>query len=91
MLGARKLKTKDEVECLRMIASIIESIFAKYHEIIKPGITEMQLRGLATKMAYEAGADWASAPDIPADVSDDWSSDVNFRSLTLCINSSETP
>jgi len=64
MLGARKFKTKDEVECLRMIASIIESIFAKYHEIIKPGVTEMQLRGLATKMAYESGADWASAPDI---------------------------
>lgn len=64
MMEARRIKTKDEVECLRMIAGIIESIFAKYKEVIKPGATEMQLRGIATYMAYMAGADWASGPDI---------------------------
>lgn len=64
ILAARKIKTKDEIECLRMIASIIESIFAKFKEVIKPGVTEMQLRGLATSTAYAAGADWAGAPNI---------------------------
>jgi Xaa-Pro aminopeptidase len=64
MIEARRIKTKDEVECLRMIASIVESIFAKFKEIIKPGVTETQLRAIATYTAYMAGADWASAPDI---------------------------
>lgn len=64
MLDARRTKTRDEVECLRMAASICESIFAKFKETIKPGITEMQLRAIATYTAYMAGADWASAPDI---------------------------
>lgn len=64
MAEARKIKTRDEVECLRMAASIAESIFAKFKEVIKPGVTEAQLRAIATYTAYMAGADWASAPDI---------------------------
>lgn len=64
MMEARKIKTKDEVECLRMAASIAESIFSEFKKIIKPGVTEMQLRAIATYTAYMAGADWASAPDI---------------------------
>jgi len=64
MVDARRIKTKDEVECLRMSASIVESIFAKFRQIIKPGITENELRGIATYNAYMAGSDWASAPDI---------------------------
>jgi len=61
---ARKIKTKDEVECLRMAASICEAIFSEFKKIIKPGVTEVQLRAIATYTAYMAGADWASAPDI---------------------------
>ena len=64
MVEARKIKTKGEVECLRMSASIVESIFAKFRETIKPGVTENQLRAIATYTAYMAGSDWASAPDI---------------------------
>lgn len=64
MAEARKIKTRDEVECLRMAASIAEAIFAKFKEAIKPGVTEVQLRAIATYTAYMAGADWASAPDI---------------------------
>jgi Xaa-Pro aminopeptidase len=64
MLEARRQKTKDEVECLRMIASIVESILWRFKRTIRPGVTEAQLRGIATHMAYLEGADWASAPDI---------------------------
>lgn len=64
MLEARRIKTKEEVECLRMAASICESIFAKFKETIRPGATEMMLRAIATYTAYMAGSDWASAPDI---------------------------
>lgn len=64
MAEARRIKTQDEIECLKMAASIAESIFAEFKRAIKPGVTEMQLRALATYTAYMAGADWASAPDI---------------------------
>jgi Xaa-Pro aminopeptidase len=64
MVEARKIKTKDEVECLRMAASIAEAIFSEFKKVIRPGVTEMQLRAIATYTAYMAGADWASAPDI---------------------------
>ena len=64
MIEARTIKTRDEVECLRMAASIVESIFAKFEEAITPGATEVQLRAIGTYTAYMAGADWASAPDI---------------------------
>ena len=64
LMEARKIKTIDEVECLRMAASIAESIFSEFKRAIKPGATEMQLRAIATHTAYMNGADWASAPDI---------------------------
>ena len=64
LADARKIKTKDEVECLRIAAGIAEAIFARFKEAIKPGVTEAELRAIATYTAYMAGADWASAPDI---------------------------
>ncbi|MFB6354018.1 MAG: M24 family metallopeptidase [Halobacteriales archaeon] len=64
MTEARTIKTEDEINCLRMTASVVESIIAKFVDTIEPGVTELDLRGLATKTAYEHGADWGSAPNI---------------------------
>jgi len=63
--GARKIKTRDEVECLRMTASIAEAIFSKIiKEAIKPRTTEIELRAIITYTAYMAGVNRASAPGI---------------------------
>lgn len=64
MKQARLLKTQDEVECLRAIASIIESIFSKFRTTIGSGVTESYLRGLTSQVAYAEGSDWCPGVNI---------------------------
>lgn len=64
MLDARRTKTKDEVECLRMIAMIAEAAFANIKKAIKPGITEFQIRGIASETAYSLGAELVLGPEV---------------------------
>jgi Xaa-Pro aminopeptidase len=64
MNKARLTKTKEEVECLRMIASIIESIFSKFKAAVHAGVTETYLRGLTSQVAYAEGADWCPGVNI---------------------------
>ncbi len=45
LMKARTTKTRDEVECLRMAASIVEAGWYKVKTIIRPGTTELELRG----------------------------------------------
>jgi Xaa-Pro aminopeptidase len=46
LIEARTIKTRDEIECLRMAASIVEGAWAKCKENLKPGITELELRAI---------------------------------------------
>lgn len=46
LLEARTIKTKDEIECLRMAASIVEAAWAKCKEALKPGISELEFRAI---------------------------------------------
>ncbi|MFB6254373.1 MAG: M24 family metallopeptidase [Halobacteriaceae archaeon] len=53
---ARKIKTQDEIECLRMVAAICEAGFQAIVDNAKPGKSESELWGEATKELWRHGA-----------------------------------
>jgi Xaa-Pro aminopeptidase len=56
MLDARKTKTRDEVECLRQVASICEAGFQAITESAKPGARESEVWGDAVGELWRHGA-----------------------------------
>ncbi|WP_309493279.1 Xaa-Pro peptidase family protein [Candidatus Hecatella orcuttiae] len=57
MLDARIIKTKDELNCLKIAAAICEAILEEVRRALKPGITELHLTALGYKVGYEMGMD----------------------------------
>ena len=57
MIEARKIKTSDEINCLRIAASISDAIMHEVKQAIKPGITELDLVGLGYQVGYGMGMD----------------------------------
>jgi len=61
LMKARTIKTRDEIECLRMAASIVEAGWSKVKEAIKPGVTEMELKGIFVgEIARLGGEDYGT-------------------------------
>jgi len=58
MLEARKIKCEEEVQCLRMAASIAEACFSEVKKYIKPGTKENELCAIAHWKALSLGAEW---------------------------------
>ena len=56
MEDARKIKTRDEIECLRTVAAICEAGFARIVEEARPGTRESELWGSAVKELWRHGA-----------------------------------
>src|SRR5699024_5799352 len=56
MHDARKIKTRDEVECLRMVAAICEAGFQKITESARPGKRETEVWGDAVRELTRHGA-----------------------------------
>lgn len=56
MLDARKVKTRDEIECLRMTAAICEAGFQAITESAKPGKCESEVWGDAVRELWRHGA-----------------------------------
>ena len=56
MLDARKVKTRDEVECLRQVAAICEAGLQKITETAKPGMRESEVWGDAVGELWRHGA-----------------------------------
>lgn len=57
MFEARKIKNRDEIECVRMACSNAEAALADIMNDIKPGVTECELVGTGMKTLYSLGAD----------------------------------
>jgi Xaa-Pro dipeptidase len=55
MLEARKIKTQDEIELMRITCADAEPVFAAIKDAIRPGIRECDIVGLAMKLLYEMG------------------------------------
>jgi len=56
MHDARKTKTRDEIECLRMVAAICEAGFQRIKESAGPGKRESEVWGEATRELWRHGA-----------------------------------
>ncbi|WP_306057527.1 M24 family metallopeptidase [Natronococcus wangiae] len=56
MEDARKVKTRDEVECLRQVAAICEAGFQTIKDAAKPGMRETELWGNAVRELWRHGA-----------------------------------
>jgi Xaa-Pro aminopeptidase len=54
---ARMIKTKDEIELMRITCGNSESAFAAIADAIRPGIRECDLVGIGIKALYQEGAD----------------------------------
>ncbi len=56
MEDARKVKTEDEIECLRMVAAICEAGFQRITETARPGMRETEVWGEAVSELWRHGA-----------------------------------
>ncbi|EMA41893.1 M24 family metallopeptidase [Halobiforma nitratireducens] len=56
MEDARKVKTEDEIECLRQVAAICEAGFQRIADAAKPGMRENELWGAAVEELWRHGA-----------------------------------
>jgi len=54
---ARQIKTRDEIELMRISCANTESAFAAVVDAIRPGIREVDLVGIGIKALYEEGVD----------------------------------
>jgi len=57
MLEATKIKTVDEINCLKMAYAITDAAWNKTWELLKPGTDEVDVAHEAMLAAYKAGAD----------------------------------
>lgn len=62
MMELRMIKSENELACMRHAGRITAKAFDYVLENIRPGMTELQVRGLANAALYEAGAENESYP-----------------------------
>jgi len=55
LADAREIKTRDEIECMRMACSISEAALWAVSKTIGPGVRESDLVGLMNQVAYQHG------------------------------------
>jgi len=61
-LQTRSVKTKDEINCFKMVAAIVDAGWYAVYEALKPGARDKDVMGAAYKRLIEAGADNAGSP-----------------------------
>ena len=57
----RAVKNEDEINCLKMVAAIVEAGWYKVWESLRPGMRDTELLRLAIDACYNAGADFVPA------------------------------
>jgi Xaa-Pro dipeptidase len=57
MLEARKIKSQDEIACIRIACAMADAAFADIADAIRPGVAECELVGIGMKKLYSLGAD----------------------------------
>ncbi len=62
MVQLRSVKSDNEIACLREAGRITEIAMHDVTKAIRPGITELQLVGVAQKSIYENGAEYEGLP-----------------------------
>lgn len=64
MAAARIIKTRDEIECLRIAGVIAEAAHWEVCKALRPGVTELQMAGVAAKACLELGAEELEGPSF---------------------------
>ncbi|MBI2907765.1 MAG: aminopeptidase P family protein [Chloroflexi bacterium] len=64
MEEARQIKTADEIECLRMAGAITEGAMWEVAHNLRPGITEWEVAGIASKALFQNGAEELEGPSF---------------------------
>ena len=64
MMDARMVKTKDEIDCLKIAYAIGESGLQAGLEILRPGVRECEVQAAIWKRALDLGAEWFQSPVI---------------------------
>ena len=62
MVELRKIKSENELACLREGFRIIEIATDEVIKALKPGVTELQMVGVAQRVIYENGAEYEGLP-----------------------------
>lgn len=62
MVELRKIKSENELACIREGFRIIEIATDEVIKNLKPGVTELQMVGIAEKVIYEQGAEYEGLP-----------------------------
>ena len=62
MVDLRKIKSENELACIREGFRIIEKATDEVIRNLKPGVTELQMVGIAQKVIYEYGAEYEGLP-----------------------------
>jgi Xaa-Pro aminopeptidase len=61
MLAARALKTDEEIALLDHAAAIVDAVYERIFELLRPGITEREIVADAQRMLFELGSEQVEA------------------------------
>ncbi len=61
MLAARKIKTEDEIELLDHAAAIVDAVYERIYELLRPGIREHEIVAEAQRLLFELGSEQVEA------------------------------
>ena len=62
MLALRGIKSENELACMREGFRITELAIGEVMKNLKPGVTELQMVGIAQRVIYENGAEYEGLP-----------------------------
>jgi Xaa-Pro aminopeptidase len=62
MVSLRSIKSDNEIACLKEAARIVKIATDEVISALKPGVTELQMVGVAQKTIYEQGAEYEGLP-----------------------------
>ena len=61
MLKARKLKTEDEIALLDNAAAIVDAVYERIYELLRPGVREHEIVAEAHRVLFELGSEQCEA------------------------------
>jgi Xaa-Pro dipeptidase len=79
LADAREIKTRDEIECIRMACAIGEAALWRVKQAIRPGVRESDLVKIVNETAYELGGTTHGDTFVAASGPNSW---PNFRTFT---------
>jgi Xaa-Pro aminopeptidase len=61
MLSARALKTDEEIALLDHAAAIVDAVYERIYEMLRPGVTEREVVAEAQRLLFELGSEYVEA------------------------------